>query len=112
MAKDTVIPIKFERELTEEEIEAFVNHISDFGEALKMKTTFISLSAVKNRVSENNSHESSGLHLADVVGSALLNDLLNNQEEIISSPIRFNGVHVNRIVSCFEKYGIKRPEHF
>lgn len=47
------------------------------------------------------------LRLFDVVGSALLSDLMNEQEEIVSSPIRFNGVHIEKIKQVFDKYGIK-----
>ena len=45
-------------------------------------------------------------NLQNVVGSALLNDVLNEQEEIISNPHRFNGVHIVRIKQVFAKYGI------
>lgn len=41
-----------------------------------------------------------------VSGSALLNEILNEQQEIISSPIRFNGVHIEKIKAVFKKYGI------
>lgn len=47
------------------------------------------------------------LHLFDVVGSALLSDLIDEQEEIVSSPIRFNGVHIEKIKQVFDKNGIK-----
>lgn len=43
----------------------------------------------------------------DVVGSALLSDLMKEQQEIVSSPIRFNGVHIEKIKQVFEKNGIK-----
>lgn len=36
----------------------------------------------------------------------ILNELLNKQEEIISSPIRFNGCHINNIQSIFKERGI------
>ena len=47
------------------------------------------------------------LRLFGVVGSALLSDLMKEQQEIISSPIRFNGVHIEKIKQVFEKNGIK-----
>lgn len=47
------------------------------------------------------------LRLFDVVGSALLSDLMKEQQEIISSPIRFNGVHIDKVKQVFEKNGIK-----
>lgn len=47
------------------------------------------------------------LALFDVVGSALLYDLMKEQQEIVSSPIRFNGVHIEKIKQVFEKNGIK-----
>ena len=47
------------------------------------------------------------LRLFDVVGSALLSDLMKEQQEIISSPIRFNGVHIDKVKLVFEKNGIK-----
>lgn len=47
------------------------------------------------------------LRLFDVVGSALLSDLMKEQQEIISSPIRFNGLHIDKVKQVFEKNGIK-----
>lgn len=47
------------------------------------------------------------LRLFDVVGSALLSDLMKEQQEIISSPIRFNGVHIDKVKQVFEKNNIK-----
>lgn len=47
------------------------------------------------------------LRLFNVVGSALLSDLMKEQQEIISSPIRFNGVHIDKVKQVFEKNGIK-----
>lgn len=45
-----------------------------------------------------------------VSGSSLLNQCLNEQEEIISSPIRFNGVHINKLKNVFLKNGIEVDE--
>lgn len=44
-------------------------------------------------------------------GDDLLFELLNNQEEIISNPRRFNGVHIDTIKNIFNKHGIiyKQP---
>lgn len=47
------------------------------------------------------------LRLFDVVGSALLSDLMKEQQEIVSNPIRFNGLHIEKIKQVFEKNGIK-----
>ena len=43
-------------------------------------------------------------------GSSLLNQCLKEQEEIISSPIRFNGVHINKLEQVFLKNGIIADE--
>lgn len=42
----------------------------------------------------------------------LLYDLLNSQQEIISSPIRFNGVHVDHIKQLFARNGIQVDLNF
>lgn len=47
------------------------------------------------------------LRLFDVVGCALLSDLMKEQQEVVSNPIRFNGVHIEKIKQVFEKNGIK-----
>jgi len=47
------------------------------------------------------------LRLFNIVGSALLSDLMKEQQEIISSPIRFNEVHIDKVRQVFEKNGIK-----
>jgi len=39
-------------------------------------------------------------------GHDILNDLISEQQEIISNPIRFNGVSIEKIKQVFEKYGI------
>jgi len=41
------------------------------------------------------------------VSKELLSDILALQQEVISSPIRFNGVSVENIEKVFERYGIK-----
>ena len=71
MGKDTIIPVRFDRELTFKEIEAFVDHVIDFATAMKMEATYISLDAVKKRVEARTSNENSGLHLQRVVPSTL-----------------------------------------
>ena len=43
-------------------------------------------------------------------GSSLLNQCLNEQEEIISSPIRFNGVHINKLKQVFLRNGIEAKD--
>lgn len=50
--------------------------------------------------------------LPRVSGSALLTDLLKAQQEIISSPIRFNGVAIEDIKRIFADYGIKYETPF
>lgn len=48
--------------------------------------------------------------LYSAVGSSLLNQCLKEREEVISSPIRFDGVHVNRLKQVFLKNGIELEE--
>lgn len=43
---------------------------------------------------------------------ALLDDLLNSRQEIISSPIRFNGVSTEDIKRIFAKHGIEYKQLF
>lgn len=45
-------------------------------------------------------------------GNELLEDLLNEQEEVIMSVLRFNGVHIDKIKQVFEKHCIKYDEPF
>jgi hypothetical protein len=52
------------------------------------------------------------LHKHIVNGSALLKDVLNSQQEIISSPIRFNGVSNEDIKRIFAEHGIKYEQPF
>ena len=42
----------------------------------------------------------------------ILEDILSHQQEIISNPIRFNGVHVEKIKEVFRKYGIDESINF
>jgi len=46
MAKDTIIPVKFDWEITYGEIEAFVDHLIKFGKENNVGATVISLSSV------------------------------------------------------------------
>jgi hypothetical protein len=39
--------------------------------------------------------------------TSLLQDLLKHEKEIVSSPIRFNGVHVEDIKKVFKEYGVE-----
>lgn len=48
--------------------------------------------------------------LYNVVGSSLLTECLKHQEEIISSPIRFTGVHIIRLKQVFKENGIEADE--
>lgn len=52
------------------------------------------------------------LNIPVVNGSALLSSLLNKQREIISSPIRFNGVSNDDIIKVFSEHGIKYEQPF
>jgi len=45
-------------------------------------------------------------------GKQLLKEILDEQQEVISSPIRFNGVHIEKIKQIFEKYGIVLEQEF
>ena len=42
----------------------------------------------------------------------LLEQLMKEQQEVISSPIRFNGVHVEKIKQVFDKLGVKYDLNF
>ena len=48
----------------------------------------------------------------DVNKKQILQDLLNEKEEVIMSPIRFNGVHVQKIKQVFSKYGVEFEQQF
>lgn len=50
--------------------------------------------------------------IANIVLSGLLEDIQNEEEEILMSPIRFNGVHIKKINEIFNKYGIKIENQF
>ena len=45
-------------------------------------------------------------------GKQLLKEVLDEQQEVISSPIRFNGVHIEKIKQIFAKYGIIIEQDF
>jgi Cu2+-containing amine oxidase len=49
-----------------------------------------------------------GLYI--VSGISLLNQCLKEQEEIVNSPIRFNGIHINKLKQVFLKNGIEADE--
>ena len=49
-----------------------------------------------------------GLYI--VSGNFILKQCLNEQQEIISSPIRFNGVHITKLKQVFLKNGIEADE--
>jgi hypothetical protein len=52
MAKDTIIPVKFDRKLTIKEIEAFSDILVEFEKANNVTVTIISMSAVAKRVNK------------------------------------------------------------
>ena len=53
----------------------------------------------------NTSKNNNELGIGDVSGSALLNELLAAQQEIINSPIRF-GIDEEAVKRIFKKYGV------
>ena len=52
------------------------------------------------------------LHLFSVMQRDMLNDMIMQQEEILSSPIRFNGVHIENIKKIFKKNGTEYKPPF
>ena len=42
----------------------------------------------------------------------MLNDMIMQQEEIVSSPIRFNGVHIENIKKIFKNNGVEYQSPF
>jgi hypothetical protein len=50
------------------------------------------------------------LRIHNVSGISLLNQCLKEQEEIVNSPIRFNGIHINKLKQVFLKNGIDADE--
>ena len=52
------------------------------------------------------------LSIHDGINNQILQDLLKEQEEVIMSPIRFNGVHVEKIKQVFKKYGVEFEQQF
>lgn len=63
----------------------------------------------ENKITSIEAHKKiCDLHI--ISSTSLLNQCLNEQEEIICLPIRFNGVHVNKIKQVFLKNGIEVDE--
>lgn len=52
------------------------------------------------------------LHNDSLKKQPLLTDVLVESEEVLCSPIRFDGVHVNKIKAVFAKYGIVEEDKF
>jgi len=52
------------------------------------------------------------LDLYNVMQRDILNDMIMQQEEIVSSPIRFNGVHIENIKKIFKNNGTKYQSPF
>ena len=69
MAKDTVIPIKFNRQLESCEIEALVEHMGKFEELIGIKVDYITPSAVKRRVEKQQQETTSSCTIDGVVFS-------------------------------------------
>jgi len=52
------------------------------------------------------------LNLFSVMQRDMLNDMIMQQEEIVSSPIRFNGVHIENIKKIFKNNGVEYQSPF
>ena len=52
------------------------------------------------------------LNLHIVMQRNMLNDMIMQQEEIVSSPIRFNGVHIENIKKIFKNNGTESQPPF
>ena len=52
------------------------------------------------------------LNLHIVMQSYMLSDMMVQQEEIVSSPIRFNGVHIENIKKIFKNNGTEYKPPF
>jgi hypothetical protein len=52
------------------------------------------------------------LDLIFVMQRDMLNDMIMQQEEIVSSPIRFNGVHIEKIKKIFKNNGTEYQPPF
>jgi hypothetical protein len=52
------------------------------------------------------------LDLFSVMQRDMLNDMIMQQEEIVSSPIRFNGVHIENIKKIFKNNGTEYQPPF
>ena len=52
------------------------------------------------------------VNIAESEMKAIFEDIENESEEVISSPIRFYGVSMERIKRVFEKHGIKIEANF
>lgn len=81
--------------------------MKNFEELLKIK---LKETLAREGVRFNDGFESGArwaLSLCEDKVSSILSDLMKEQEEVISSPIRFNGVHIEKIKEVFEKIGIK-----
>lgn len=85
-------------------------HYESFLEAMqRLNIAYYNVLAREGKPVESSSN---GLHKHDVNGSALLSSLLNRQREIISSPLRFNGVSNEDIIKTFAEHGIKYEQPF
>ena len=65
-----------------------------------------------DEVNDAEKSDEPALNLPVVNGCALLNEVLDHQQEVISSPIRFNGVHIDTIKQLFGKYGLTYKDMF
>ena len=52
------------------------------------------------------------LHNDSLKQQSLLTEVLNESEEVLFSPIRFDGVHVDKIKAVFAKHGIVEESKF
>lgn len=67
---------------------------------------------LEERLANGVEQSDSNCNIPFVSGSALLTDLLNKQKEIVSSPIRFNGISTETLKEQFARYGINYKEPF
>jgi len=91
-------------------LDTLVSVISEIENDRQYSTEITTLDLIK--ISKIITRQINNLNIAGVVGSDLLHDLLTHEEEIISSPLRFNGVHVAKIKQVFERHGIPYNSSF
>ena len=71
------------------------------GFAIRVKNNVVVTIIDKNTYSDDFSISDVG----HVIGRSLFSEILKEQTEVVNSPIRFNGVSVEKIKQAFEKFG-------